>query len=152
MLGSSGLIGKNPGFGGCGGYNGSDPYGIISMFSDAIRIYKESPAGDFSGFEKYGKALGKAMPYLAPGVNVNLDTVAKYTPLLWYRSKGYSTKELGDLAKGNKSLPKYLNWIQMIDVKTTKARWKAAIRRPDSFSRATPRIDLISSVSSTAPI
>lgn len=45
----------------CGGYNGSDPYGIISMFSDAIRIYKESPAGDFSGFEKHGKALGKAM-------------------------------------------------------------------------------------------
>ena len=45
----------------CGGYNGSDPYGIISMFSDAIRIYKESLAGDFSGFEKHGKALGKAM-------------------------------------------------------------------------------------------
>lgn len=72
------------------------------------------------------KALGKAMPYLAPGVKVDLDTVAKYTPLLWYRSKGYSTKELGDLAKGNKSLPKALNWIQAIDVKTTSALWKAA--------------------------
>lgn len=72
------------------------------------------------------KALGKAMPYLAPGVKVNLDTVAKYTPLLWYRSKGYSTKELGDLAKGNRSLPKALNWIQAIDVKTTQALWKAA--------------------------
>lgn len=56
----------------------------------------------------------------------DLDRIAKYTPLLWYRSKGYSTKELGDLAKGNKSLPKALNWIQAIDVATTKKLWKAA--------------------------
>lgn len=56
----------------------------------------------------------------------DLDRIAKYTPLLWYRSKGYSTKELGDLAKGNRSLPKALNWIQAIDVATTKKLWKAA--------------------------
>ena len=72
------------------------------------------------------KALGKAAIYLLPGVKVNLETVEKYTPLLWYRSKGYSTKELGDLAKGNKSLPKALNWITGIDIKTTSALWKAA--------------------------
>lgn len=56
----------------------------------------------------------------------DLDRIAKYTPLLWYRSKGYSTKELGDLAKGNKGLPKALNWIQAIDVATTQKLWKAA--------------------------
>lgn len=56
----------------------------------------------------------------------DLDRIAKYTPLLWYRSKGYSTKELGDLAKGNRSLPWFLNWVQGIDVATTKKLWKAA--------------------------
>lgn len=63
---------------------------------------------------------------LADPRKVNVDTVAKYTPLLWYRSQGYSSQELGDIAKSGKSLPKVLNWIQGMDVATTTELWQAA--------------------------
>lgn len=63
---------------------------------------------------------------LADPRKVNIDTVAKYTPLLWYRSQGYSSQELGDIAKSGKSLPKALNWIQGMDVATTTELWQAA--------------------------
>ena len=57
---------------------------------------------------------------------VNLDLVAKYTPLLWYRSQGFSSQELGDIKNQGKSLPKALNWIQAMDVRTTTKLWTAA--------------------------
>lgn len=63
---------------------------------------------------------------LADPRKVNVDTVAKYTPLLWYRSQGYSSQELGDIVKSGKSLPKVLNWIQGMDVATTTELWQAA--------------------------
>ena len=62
---------------------------------------------------------------------VDLNLIAKYTPLLWYRSKGYSTAELGDI--GNRggiaskvTNVKQLNWIQGVDVWTTTKLWTAA--------------------------
>lgn len=67
--------------------------------------------------------LVKAMGNLG---KVNLDLIAKYTPLQYYRSLGYSSQELGDLAKQGKQLPKALNWIQAIDLATTRKLWKAA--------------------------
>lgn len=69
---------------------------------------------------------------------VNLDLIAKYTPLQWYRSKGYSTKELGDINASNssrfkvwdwmrgKDLPPILNWVQAMDLLTTRKLWKAS--------------------------
>lgn len=69
---------------------------------------------------------------------VNLDLIAKYTPLQWYRSKGYSTKELGDINSSNssrfkvwdwmrgKDLPPFLNWVQAMDLLTTRKLWKAS--------------------------
>lgn len=64
---------------------------------------------------------------------VNLDTIAKYTPLQWYRSKGFSTKELGDLRKSGgpiakvmNNLPPILNWVQGADLITTRKLWKAS--------------------------
>lgn len=58
---------------------------------------------------------------------VDLDLVAKYTPLLWYRSRGFSSMELGDLAANEGfKLPKALNWIQAVDVMTTKKLWRAS--------------------------
>jgi len=57
---------------------------------------------------------------------VDLDLINRYTPLLWYRSQGFSTQELGDLAKQDRQLPKMLNWIQGVDVLTTRKLWKAA--------------------------
>lgn len=56
----------------------------------------------------------------------DINFIAEHTPLLWYRSKGFSIQELGDMAKGKKQIPKGLNWIQGIDVATVKKLWKAA--------------------------
>ena len=66
------------------------------------------------------------MKALADPHKVNLDLVARYTPLLWYRSQGYSSQELGDMAKSGKTLPKALTWIQGMDVATTTKLWRAA--------------------------
>lgn len=68
------------------------------------------------------KPLAKAMGNIG---KVDLDLIAKYTPIQWYRSQGFSTKELGDLARDNRQLPKILNWIQGIDLLTTRKLWKA---------------------------
>lgn len=56
---------------------------------------------------------------------VDINKVSKYTPLLWYRARGYSSTELGDLKSRDKQIPKALNWIQTMDLKTTTALWKA---------------------------
>lgn len=69
------------------------------------------------------KPLAKAMSNFG---KVNLDLINKYTPLQWYRTQGFSTQELGDMAKRNASLPKVLNWVQGIDLLTTRKLWKAA--------------------------
>lgn len=57
---------------------------------------------------------------------VDLELIAAYTPLQWYRSQGYSTQELGDMAKRGIQLPPWLNWVQAADVLTTRKLWKAA--------------------------
>ena len=69
------------------------------------------------------KPLAKAMTSFG---RVDLDRIAKYTPLQWYRSQGFSTQELGDMASRDKHLPKVLNWIQGMDLLTTRKLWKAA--------------------------
>ena len=69
------------------------------------------------------KPLAKALRYAG---RVDTDLVNKYTPLLWYRSQGFSTQELGDMAKQDRQLPKLLNWVQGMDLLTTKTLWKAA--------------------------
>lgn len=71
---------------------------------------------------------------------VDLDLINKYTPLQWYRSQGYSTQELGDIRGqkgfmdkvlgasvriGGRDVP-ILNWIQGIDLATTRKLWKAS--------------------------
>lgn len=62
---------------------------------------------------------------------VDLDLIAKYTPLQWYRSQGFSTKELGDIQNYGGLMKevlgkKGLNWIQGIDLATTRKLWKAS--------------------------
>ena len=64
---------------------------------------------------------------------VDLDLIAKYTPLQWYRSQGFSTKELGDLKNSTgklanifNHLPAVLNWVQGVDLLTTRKLWKAS--------------------------
>lgn len=66
---------------------------------------------------------------------VAVDQLAKYTPLYWYRSKGFSTMELGDIGKGDKHIPKLLNWIQGIDMLTTRKLAKAAMYYVDENNK-----------------
>ncbi len=84
-----------------------------------------------------GAAQAVGWDGLAAGLNlfhkVDEKLVEKYTPLLWYRSQGYSTQELGDAkAANNKTLgqkalnSKVLNWIQGMDRATVKRLWAAA--------------------------
>lgn len=75
-------------------------------------------AGSTLGFKSLVKALG-------PG-KVDVNLIHKYTPLLWYRSQGFSTQELGDMAKNDMRLPKWLDWLSGTDVQITTRLWKAA--------------------------
>ena len=68
------------------------------------------------------KPLARAM---ADFGKVDLDYIASLTPLQWLRSQGYSTPELGDLKAKGKQLPPALNWIQGMDLLTTRKLWKA---------------------------
>lgn len=70
---------------------------------------------------------GPLMKALADTKKIDLNKLAEYTPLLWYRSKGFSTTELGDIGKEGGHIPKALNWIQAIDVATTTKLAKAAM-------------------------
>ena len=61
------------------------------------------------------------------------EIIAQYTPLLWYRSQGYTTRELGDYTNGNDAdwtkkgkMPWLMGWIQKMDVATTTKLWKAS--------------------------
>ena len=81
--------------------------------------------------------LAKAMKDVG---RVDLDLIAKYTPLQWYRSQGYSTQELGDIKSRQGMMDKLMktkvtvngydvplfNWIQSVDLLTTRKLWKAS--------------------------
>lgn len=69
------------------------------------------------------KPLLRALADFGP---VNTEKINKYTPLLWYRTQGFSTQELGDMKQRGMKLPKALNWVQGMDVLTTRKLWKAS--------------------------
>ena len=64
---------------------------------------------------------------LADKSKIDLDKLAEYTPLLWYRMKGFVDPELGEIGKNGGHIPQALNWIQAIDVATTTKLAKAAM-------------------------
>lgn len=65
--------------------------------------------------------------------SVDEKLIEKYTPLLWFRSQGYSTQEIGDAVSAQNKSPaqkllskKAFNWIQGMDRFTVKRLWVAA--------------------------
>lgn len=59
----------------------------------------------------------------------NRTLIDKYTPLLWYRSKGYTDRELGDVASRGSlasKLPRLLGWIQRMDMFAVGRLWYAS--------------------------
>lgn len=83
------------------------------------------------------KALNKALVNLRKygDDTVSIDKLEDYTPLYWYRSKGFSTAELGDIGKEGGHIPKLLNWIQAIDMLTTRKLAKAAMYYVDESNK-----------------
>jgi len=71
------------------------------------------------------KPVLKAMRFDQFG-KVDLDNIAKYTPVQWYRSRGFSTQEIGDIKASGINIPPFLNWIQLMDLMTTRKLWKAS--------------------------
>lgn len=70
------------------------------------------------------KALGKGLT-MKPA---SLGLIDKYTPLLWYRSKGYASTDMADM-KNAKSWVQKLpgsGWIQGADIATVRQLWNAA--------------------------
>ncbi|MDD3883290.1 MAG: hypothetical protein PHI27_13765 [Eubacteriales bacterium] len=89
------------------------------------------------GWKPLMKALGRGGKKGTPLSRADQDLIAKYTPLLWLRTKGMSTTELGDIramkpefgavSKLSEAAHKYLlNWIQQIDTATVGRLWYAA--------------------------
>jgi hypothetical protein len=77
------------------------------------------------------KALAKA--FTERVTKADIEIINKHTPLLWYRSQGYTTTELGDYANGNfedwtkkGKMPWLMGAIQAMDILTTTKLWKAA--------------------------
>jgi len=83
-----------------------------------------------------GAAQAVGWDGLAAGLRfrkVDEKLIEKYTPLLWYRSRGYSTQEIGDAVSAESKnmaqkllASKALNWIQGMDRLTVKRLWAAA--------------------------
>lgn len=76
-------------------------------------------AGAVVGFKPLAVAMTKVG-------KVSLDLINAYTPLLAYRSEGFADMERGALKDRGKELPPWLNWIQAMDVVTTRKLWKVA--------------------------
>ena len=71
------------------------------------------------------KPLLRAMRFKELG-KVDLELISKYTPVQWYRSRGFTTQEIGDIKARGINLPPWLNWIQLMDLLTTRKLWKAS--------------------------
>ena len=87
--------------------------------------------------------LVKAMAH--PG-RLNHTVVDHYTPLLWYRSRGYRDTEMGDIvSRGslNSKAPAIMGWIQKVDMMTVGKLWKASeIYVKDNYKNLEYRSDL----------
>lgn len=99
--------------------------GAVLTLNAGVAIKQAASYPTAAAVLKY-RHLARALKYMAPGVKVDTDLIQRYTPLLWYRSLGYSSQEQGELQNRGRPIPKKLNWIQAMDVKTTAALWKAA--------------------------
>lgn len=60
------------------------------------------------------------------------ETIQKYTPLLWYRQRGYMDADIGDIYRGKSisdtvtgKVPWLMNWITAMDAHTVGSLWYA---------------------------
>lgn len=97
---------------------------LTTNLSVAMKQFASYPtAAAILGWKPLIKAWNPSHKYVG---KVDIELMRKYTPLYWYRAQGYSNTELGEITKKGVKLPKYLNWIQAIDLFTTRRLWRAS--------------------------
>lgn len=80
------------------------------------------------GWKPLGQALADRSIYTKQYIERTKELSSKYSPLLAYRSWGYSTTELGDVAKYGRgfTVPTIMNTVQYVDILTTSVLWTAS--------------------------
>lgn len=84
------------------------------------------------GWKAVNKALVKGGKNNKLISRADVELINKYTPYFWYRTKGYSIRELGDLKANdrgwanNRNLQALTGWIQAVDLATVGRIWSAA--------------------------
>lgn len=80
------------------------------------------------GWKPLSQALADRSIYTKQYIERTKELSSKYSPLLAYRSWGYSTTELGDVAKYGRgfTVPTILNTVQYVDILTTSVLWTAS--------------------------
>ncbi len=98
----------------------------------AAAVLNANPSVALSQAASYPTAAAElGYKALAEGLvngKVDTDIIAKYTPLLWYRSLGYMNADLADMKKANRLAQKLpgTKWIQGADLFTVGRLWKAS--------------------------
>ncbi len=116
-----------------------DPWSMLftqlrGTYASAVIALNVSPAlKQFASYITAGSILGfEALAKTAADFHkVDVELINKYTPLLWLRSQGYSTVELGDIKDNGNAVSKLLskkalNWNQSVDVLVAKRLWVAS--------------------------
>lgn len=75
---------------------------------------------------------------LNPARTVDVSFIDKYTATFTQRTEGYSSVEQAELSQEGRRIPKALNWIQAVDVATTKALKRAAAIEVQNTTKLTP--------------
>lgn len=98
----------------------------------AAAVLNANPSVALSQAASYPTAAAElGYKALAEGLvngKVNTNLIAKYTPLLWYRSLGYMNSDLADMKSANRLAQKLpgSKWIQGADLFTVGRLWKAS--------------------------
>ncbi|MBQ9346466.1 MAG: hypothetical protein IJT94_03870, partial [Oscillibacter sp.] len=111
---------------------------VNSLYARATLTWNHAVAlKQFASFPTAGavvgrQALTKALFTNPEHLKLDRDLIARYTPLLWYRSIGFRETELGDLTANRDVLDQIIrdrktaNWVQAVDIFTTERLWLAA--------------------------
>ncbi|MCH5211746.1 MAG: hypothetical protein J1G06_01910 [Oscillospiraceae bacterium] len=123
------LNGRSPqggsGIGFLGRYAQATLTGNVSVMLKQAASYPT--AASVIGWGPLVKAFGEGVS------DTDMETIKEYTPLLWYRSKGFRASELGDYVDCASAdwiekvkIPWVTDGIQRIDIGTTTKLWKAS--------------------------
>jgi len=93
---------------------------LAAGFGTAI---KQIPSGVAAAATVGFKPLAQM---LDPTTKIDTSFIDDYTAAYKIRKRGYSSTELGDLARRGKKIPKWLVWYQTADLATTKTLKRAA--------------------------